>query len=65
MNSFFGEQELFQDEVLTPEDIYKKVDGVKLGDVYAEAKRLFTPERLNLAVIGPYKDEQKFVKLLL
>ena len=46
------------------EEIYQKVDSVTLEDVYAEAKRLFTPERLNLAVIGPYKDSKKFATML-
>lgn len=64
VNSFFGEQAMFLDRILTPEEIYKKVDEVTLDDVYAEAKRLFVPQRLNLAVIGPYKEESKFVKLL-
>lgn len=64
VNSFFAEQALFLPEILTPEEVFKKVDQVKLENVYAEARRLFTPSRLNLAVIGPYQDEEKFVKLL-
>lgn len=64
VNSFFGEQALFLSDILTPEEIYKKVDSVTIEDVYAEAKRLFVPEKLNLAIIGPFKNESKFVKLL-
>lgn len=65
VNSFFGEQVMFLDQILTPEEIYKKIDAVRVEEVYSEAKRLFVPERLNLAVIGPYKNETKFKKLLL
>jgi predicted Zn-dependent peptidase len=64
VGEFFAFQELFNKGVLTPEDVYKKIDKVTTDDVYFEAKKLFVPERLNLAVIGPFKDEKKFVKLL-
>jgi predicted Zn-dependent peptidase len=61
---FFGDQELFDQPVLTPEEIYKKIDKVTLEDIQNEAKKLFVPERLNLAVIGPFKDKKKFIQLL-
>ncbi len=64
VSGFFGEQHLFLDKVLTPEEIYKKVDVVSLDDINFEAKKLFVPDRLNLAIIGPFKDKEKFVKLL-
>ena len=64
VSGFFGEQELFGSKVLTPEEIYKKVDKVSLDDIYFEAKKLFVPERLNLAIIGPFKDKEKFVKII-
>lgn len=61
---FFGEQELFLGEALTPEEIYKDIDKVTLEDIQNEAKKLFVPERLNLAIIGPFKDKEKFIQLL-
>jgi len=64
VSGFFGEQHLFLDKVLTPEEIYKKVDAVTIKDIIFEAKKLFVPERLNLAIIGPFKSEEKFIKLL-
>ena len=64
VSGFFGEQELFNSNVLKPEEIYKKFDKVTLSDIYFEAKKLFVPERLNLAIIGPFKDREKFVQLL-
>lgn len=64
VSGFFGEQHLFLKKVLSPEEIYKKVDAVSLDDVNFEAKKLFDPSRLNLAIIGPFKDEKKFVQLL-
>lgn len=61
---FFGEQELFHKEVLTPEEFFKKIDAVTITGVMIEAKKLFVPSKLNLAIIGPFKDNSKFVKLL-
>jgi len=64
VSSFFGDQELFSDKVLTPEEVFKKIDKVTMDEVNFEAKRLFVPERLNLAIIGPYEDDQKFTDII-
>lgn len=64
VSAFFSGQALFMDEILTPEEIFKKIDGVIIDEVIFEAKRLFIPSRLNLAVIGNYTDPIKFEKLL-
>ncbi len=64
VNSFFGEQGLFLEAVLTPEEVYSRIDDIKIEDVLTEAKKAFVPEKLNLAIIGPYSDDKKFVKLL-
>lgn len=64
VNEFFGLQALFLPEILTPEDIYKKVDRVTVKDVVVEAKKLFVPEHLNLAIIGPYSSDGKFRKII-
>ena len=61
VSGFFGEQELFKSEILSPEEIYKKFDKVTLEEIYFEAKKLFVPERLNLAIIGPYKDDKLLI----
>ena len=61
VSSFFGSQILFMDNILTPEQIYKEVDKVTIKDVITEAKRLFVPSRLNLAIIGPFKEEKRFL----
>jgi len=64
VSSFFGDQELFSDKVLTPEEVFKKIDKVTMDEVNAEARRLFVPERLNLAIIGPYESDIEFKGLL-
>lgn len=64
VTTFFGEQALFLDKILTPEAVYKEIDKVTATDVIAEARKIFVPSRLNLAIIGPYKTDDKFRKLL-
>lgn len=64
VSGFFGEQHLFLEKVLTPEEILKEVDAVTIDDILFEAKKLFVPSRLNLAIIGPFKSGEKFKKLL-
>jgi len=64
VNDFTGLNELFLGKVETPEEIFDKVDSVTIENVVDAAKKLFRPERLNLAIIGPYKDGERFRKLI-
>lgn len=64
VNSFFGFRELLLGKIETPEDAYKGIDKVTIDDVLRVAKEFFVPERLNLAIIGPYKDQKRFEKLV-
>jgi len=62
--SFYGIQELLKKEILTPKEIYKKIDKVSQNDIIRVAKDIFKPEKLNLALIGPFKNKIKFQQLL-
>jgi len=64
VSDFFAEQVLFDKNIYTPQEVFKKIDAVSIEEVYSEAKKLFVPEKLNLAIIGPFKDKEKFVQLL-
>src|SRR3989338_64580 len=60
----FATSELLEDKIRTPEEIIKLVEEVAAEDVKNMAKEIFIEKNLNLAVIGPYKEEAKFQKLL-
>lgn len=64
--SFYAGQELLEKKTLTPEEIFAKIDKVTASDIQKVAKDIFRPEKLNLALIGPFKDKdkEKFKKLL-
>lgn len=64
VSGFYADQALFLDKIEKPEAVMDKVDAVTVNDVLFEAKKLFVPSRLNLAVIGPFSNEAKFVKLI-
>lgn len=62
--SFYGLQEILKKEILTPEEVYRQIDKITQDDILKVAKDIFRPEKLNLALIGPFKDKDKFQKLL-
>jgi len=62
--SFYAEQELLEQKILTPEQIFKKIDAVTSNDIIKVAQDIFRPEKLNLALIGPFKEKAKFQSLL-
>lgn len=61
VSSFFADQFISeQKEILTPDELFKKIDAVTIDDLYTQAQRIFVPERLNLAIIGPFKSKSEF-----
>ena len=62
--SFYASQELLENRILTPEEVFKKIDQISQDDILKVAKDIFQPQKLNLALIGPFKEETKFKKLL-
>ena len=64
--SFYGMQELLEKNILTPEEKFAKIDEVVVEDIKKIAEDIFVPEKLNLAVIGPFekKNSEKLKQLL-
>ena len=62
--SFYGSQEIIRKSILKPEDIIKKLMAVTSNDILEVAQDIFKPEKLNLAMIGPFKDKKPFANLL-
>lgn len=60
----FATGELLEGKIKTPEDIMKNVDKVTAEEVRETAENIFKEQSLNLAVIGPYKNEERFLELL-
>lgn len=64
LTDLYGHQEILHKELKTPEDIRKLVEGVTSADIQKLARELFVTKHLNFAIVGKYKDEQEFLKLL-
>lgn len=57
-------QELMFGEILTPEQVMERIDAVTCEDVQELSMELVRPDLMNLAIIGPYEDEEPFRALL-
>ncbi len=62
--AWIGSQEATYGEIKTPEEVMAKIEAVTAEDVQALAQELFRPDRLSLALIGPYSDPAPFTRLL-
>jgi predicted Zn-dependent peptidase len=57
---WFGQQEVLDQEVLTVDQVIEQLDAVASADVQEVAQHVFATEQLNLAVVGPFKEEESF-----
>ena len=62
--SYFLGQEVLENKVETPEEKLKKIDAVTAADVQKVAQEIFVTKGLNLALIGPFSDSDRFRHLL-
>ncbi len=62
--SFYGGQELLKREIHNAEEKAKAIRKVTALQVRSLAKNIFKNNKLNLALIGPFKDKARFTKIL-
>lgn len=62
--SFYTEDLLMEGRMRAMAEIIKGIESVTVGDIIRVARLIFANQGLNLAVIGPYKDESGFEKLM-
>lgn len=63
--SFYADQQLLKHELLTPDEKLAIIDKVTAEDIRLLAKEIFTPTRLNLALIGPFQEDDKEINKVL
>lgn len=61
---WYGQQEIIKESTLRPEEVFQKIDAVAAEDVARVAHGLFVQEKLNLALIGPFEDKERFQKIV-
>lgn len=62
--SWLGSQEITYGEIRSPEEVMERIEAVTVEEVQELARELFQPEKMSLALVGPYSDEEKFASLL-
>jgi predicted Zn-dependent peptidase len=62
--SFYGGQEILTKKLLPPEKLIAMIKAVNATELRAVARDIFINKGLNLAVIGPYQNEELFRKIL-
>ncbi len=65
MASFYGEQELLEHKIKTPEQRLAKITAVTREDILEVARDVFKPEKLNLAIVGPLEGDNLEIKNIL
>ncbi|KKU78629.1 MAG: Peptidase M16 domain protein [Parcubacteria group bacterium GW2011_GWA2_47_7] len=61
---FFGFQEILRKKLTTPEELVARMRKVTAKDIQDVARQIFVTEHLNLALIGPWRENKDFIKLL-
>ena len=60
----YGLDELMEGRIRSQDEYMKAIDRVTSADVHRVARFLVSNNKLNLAVIGPFKDSERFSKIL-
>ncbi len=61
---WFLERAAFHKKIETPTMAFDKLDKITAKDIQKVANDVFKDEKLSLAIIGPYKNEKMFKKIL-
>ncbi|MDQ5954296.1 MAG: hypothetical protein QG583_224, partial [Patescibacteria group bacterium] len=62
--NFYGGQELLKKKIVQASEKAKELRKVTAHDIKDMANKIFTDKNLNLALIGPFKEEKNFLKNL-
>ncbi|NQV88495.1 MAG: insulinase family protein [Parcubacteria group bacterium] len=61
---FYGAQEILRQKIKTPEEMAKELRKVTARDIQKVAKDIFQNKKLNLALIGRFKESREFEQIL-
>jgi predicted Zn-dependent peptidase len=62
--AWLGAQELLTNRILTTDEVISLVEAVTIEGLKRVAQQLLTSEKLNLAIVGPVKEEKPLARLL-
>lgn len=62
--NFYGAQESLKKEIKTAEEKAKEIRAISKQDIKKLAGQIFKEDKMNLALIGPFKEQDRFKKVL-
>jgi predicted Zn-dependent peptidase len=62
--AFYANQEILEKKILTHQQVFSRLDKVTSEDILEISSAIFKPQSLNLALIGPFQDRERFKKIL-
>lgn len=62
--NFIGNEEMTTGRPMTVDEVFARIEAVTPEDISSVAKDIIKPEGLNLAMIGPFKDDAAFRKII-
>jgi predicted Zn-dependent peptidase len=64
VSGWLGGQELLLGRVRTVDEVVGSIDGVTSSDVQRVARDVLVGDQLNLAVVGPFRSDKRFLRFL-
>lgn len=64
VSGWLGGQEMLNGHIKTPDEVVALVEAVTPADMRRVAKKILDPNQMTMAVVGPFRSEKKFAKLL-
>jgi len=61
---WYGAQEVLTGKIMTIDDVTQVIENISLEDIKRVAGNLFMTEKLNLAIVGPIKDDGSVANLM-
>jgi len=63
--SFFADQELLEQRIRTIDEQLAKIEEVTADQIQSLSRELFVPDQLNLALIGPFSEDERSITSLI
>jgi len=63
--NWYGRSAVLREKILSPDNFLQAVNAVTVKDIQRVAQDVFVNKGLNLVVIGPFRDGERFEKILL
>ena len=64
VSSWIGGQELLRGEIRSVDEVVAAIEAVTIDEVQRVAGEILRDDRANLSVVGPYRKQARFERLL-